>query len=189
MITLFIKYWKEILAILAVLIISIMANALYNMSTEKARAQENVRQMQEINSTLTLTSKEFKEILNKSEMKSVKHIDSLFKANKINPKGVVEEHNLNNNYYKKDSTIVMIPINNITLPISIGDKCWGFTGTISNLKLEIKEKHFNVETDLVDYAKPKKFLGIIWGWHPPDMKAFVDCGTVTVKSYKRAPLK
>ena len=57
MITLFIKYWKEILAILAVLIISIMANALYNMSTEKARAQENVRQMQEINSTLTLTSK------------------------------------------------------------------------------------------------------------------------------------
>jgi len=186
MITLLLKYWKEILAILMVIAISVLANMLYNTSQDKARAEENVRQMQLINTTLTLTSKEFKDLLSKSEQRTAKHIDSLFKANKINPKGVQEAHNIVNNYYKKDSTNIYIPVTNALTPISVGDQCWGFSGIMNNQKLEIKEKYFHSEIDLVDYAKPKKFLFIRVGWHPPELKSFSDCGTVTVRSYKRA---
>ncbi len=186
MITILRFYWKQILFILMVLTISILGSLLHDALREKARQEENVRQMQQLNSTLTLTAREFKEMLKTSDLRSARHIDSLFKANKINPKGVLEVHNITNNY--KDSTIINVPIP-VAMeprPINIGDKCWGFSGIISPSGLTIKEKYFNSEIDLVDYARPKKFLFIRFGWHPPDLKAFSDCGTVTVKSYKRA---
>lgn len=180
------KYWKEILFVILVIAVSVMANALFNMSEEKARAQENVRQMQQLNYTLTLTSREFRNMLSTSEQRTMKHIDSLMKVNKMVIKGVGEIHNITNNYVKKDSTIVMVPMTAISTPVSVGDQCWGFSGTINNQELIIKERYFHAEIDLVDYAKPKKFLFFRFGWHPPDLKSFSDCGTVTVRSYKRA---
>ena len=186
MITILRLYWKQILFILMVITISVMGSMLHNSNIEKARAQENVRQMQQINSTLTLTAREFKDMLKTSEQRTARHVDSLFKANKINPKGVLEVHNITNNY--KDSTIINVPVP-VAMepkPINVGDKCWGFSGIISPFGLTIKEKYFNSEIDLVDYARPKKFLFIRVGWHPPDLKSFSDCGTVTVRSYKRA---
>jgi hypothetical protein len=169
-----------------VITVSVMANALFNMSEEKARAQENVRQMQEVNSTLTLTAREFKNMLSTSEQRTMKHFDSLFKANKMVIKGVNEVHNITNTYIKKDSTIVMVPVTNVNFPLSIGDKCWGFNGFINNQQLVIKERYSHSEIDLVDYARPKRFLFIRVGWNPPVMKGFSDCGTITVRSYKRA---
>jgi len=186
MITILRLYWKQILFILMVMTISIMGSMLHNSNIERARAQENVRQMQQLNSTLVLTNREFRDLLKTSDQKSARHIDSLFKANKFNPKGVGEVHNIINNY--RDTTIINVPVP-VAMepkPIKVGDKCWGFSGEISLSGLTIKEKYFNSEIDLVDYAKPKKFLFIRIGWHPPDLKAFSDCGTVTVKSYKRA---
>lgn len=179
-------YWKQILFVLMVVTISVMGSMLRNSNIEKARAQENVRQMQQINSTLTLTAREFKDLLKTSEQRTARHVDSLFKANKINPKGVTEVHNITNNY--RDSAIINIPVAVVLepKPINVGDKCWGFSGLISTSGLVIKDRYFNAEIDLVDYAKPKKFLFIRFGWHPPELKSFSDCGTVTVKSYKRA---
>lgn len=169
-----------------VVVIVCLGELLRNALSDKARAEENVRQTQLINSTLTLTAKEFKDLLKTSEQRTARHVDSLFKANKINPKGVQEAHNIVNNYYKKDSTTIIIPATSTLTPISVGDVCWGFSGVINNQKLEIKERYFHAEIDLVDYAKPKKFLFIRFGWHPPELKSFSDCGTVTVRSYKRA---
>lgn len=180
------KYWKQLLFFLVVIALIIEGNLHYNAVRDKARAEENIRQLQFVNSTLTLTPKELDERLRKSEQRSDRHLDSLFKANKINPKGVQEAHNIVNNYYKKDSTTIIIPATSTLTPISVGDVCWGFSGFINNQKLEIKERYFHAEIDLVDYAKPRKFLFIRIGWHPPELKAFSDCGTVTVKSYKRA---
>lgn len=179
-------YWKQILFILMVVTIAMMGSMLRKSNIEKARAQENVRQMQQLNSTLTLTAKEFKDLLKTSEQRTAKHVDSLFRANKINPKGVLEVHNITNTY--RDTTIVNVPAA-VALepkPINVGNKCWGFSGLISTSGLVIKERYFNAEIDLVDYARPKKFLFIRIGWHPPDLKSFSDCGTVTVRSYKRA---
>jgi hypothetical protein len=186
MITIIRLFWKQILFVLMVLTISILGSMLRNSMIERARLQENFHQMQQDNSTLTLTVREFKDLLKTSEQRTFRHFDSLFKANKINPKGVVEAHNITNIY--RDTTIINIPVP-VALepkPITVGDKCWGFSGIISPSGLTIKEKYFSSEIDLVDYARPKKFLFIRIGWHPPDLKAFSDCGTVTVKSYKRA---
>ena len=169
-----------------VVVIVCLGELLRSALSDKARAEENVRQTQLVNSTLILTAKEFKDLLKTSEQRTARHVDSLFKANKINPKGVLEVHNITNTY--RDTTIVNVPVA-VALepkPINEGDKCWGFSGLISTSGLVIKERYFNAEIDLVDYARPKKFLFIRVGWHPPDMKAFSDCGTVTVKSYKRA---
>ena len=186
MITLLRMYWKQILFILMVVTISVMGSMLHNSNIARARAQENVRQLQQLNSTLTLTASEFKDMLKTSDLRWVRHIDSLFKANKFNPKGVLEVHNITNTY--RDTTIVNVPAA-VALepkPISGGDKCWGFSGLISTSGLVIKDRYFNAEIDLIDYARPKKFLFIRIGWHPPDLKSFSDCGTVTVRSYKRA---
>lgn len=186
MITILRLYWKQLLFVGMVVIISILGSLLRDALREKARQEENVRQMQQENSTLTLTSKELKDLLKTSELRMARHVDSLFKVNKINPKGVQEVHNITNTY--RDTTIIKVPILAAMepKPINVGDKCWGFSGTLSASGLTIKEKYFNSEIDLVDYARPKKFLFIRVGWHPPNLRAFSDCGTVTVKSYKRA---
>lgn len=184
MITILRMFWKQILFILMVITISVMGSMMNNLRRDKARAEENVRQMQQLNSTLVLTNREFRDLLKNSDQRSARHIDSLFKANKFNPKGVGEVHNIINNY--RDTTIINVPVAMEPKEIKVGDKCWGFSGEISLSGLTIKEKYFNSEIDLVDYAKPKKFLFIRIGWHPPDLKAFSDCGTVVVKSYKRA---
>lgn len=180
------KFWKQILFWLLVIALMTGAKSYYRTLQDLATAKENVRQSQLSNPTFTLTKEELVKLLNERDNRTLKHVDSLFKANKINPKGVLEEHNITNNYYKKDTTVIYWPATNTISPIEIGDRCWGFKGVINNQKLEIKEKYFHAEIDLVDYAKPKKILFIRVGWHKPVLKSFADCGTVSVRSYKRA---
>ena len=180
--------WKTILFVFFSILlfsIAILIGWLREVNIEKKRMEENLRQTQLENSTLTLSSNEFREFLHNSEQRTARHVDSLFKANKINPRSVNEVHNITNTY--KDTTIVKIavPKSDIIKPLVVGDKCWGFSGTISNNELVIKERYFVNEIDLVDYAKPKKFLGIRFGWHNPQIEAFSDCGKVTVRTYRK----
>ncbi|MEI7424350.1 MAG: hypothetical protein WCK18_19780 [Prolixibacteraceae bacterium] len=186
MITILRLYWKQILFWLAIVALIVITNLYYNARKDAARERENVRQSWQVNPTQTLTKQEIVEMLASRDNRYLRHIDSIVKANRMNPKGIIEEHNVTNIY--KDTTILKIdaPKPGILKPIDVGDKCWGFKGVISSDGLVINQRYSAVEIDLFDYAKPKKFLFIRIGWNKPNMKAFSDCGTVTVRSFKRA---
>lgn len=180
------QLWIPALIILLIVGLSLSVSQCRNEHERAEREHSNFMESQKLNATLVMTPAELKKYLVESTDRTARHTDSLFKANKINPKGVEESHNIVSNYYKKDSTILIIPATSKLIPIEEGDKCWGFSGLWSNNKLIITERRSHAEIDLIDYAKPKKFLFFRIGWKDPKLEAFTDCGTVTVKSYKRA---
>ncbi len=182
------KYWKVYLFLfisILLFVVFVQIGRIVKLNQEKKRMEENLQQTQKDNSTLILTKDELKELLSRSEQRTARHVDSLQKSNKISTKAVNEVHNITSSY--KDTTIVSIdiPPPEVIKPINIGNKCWGFSGTISNNELIINERYFTSEIDLVDYAKPRKFLGIRLGWQKPQIEAFSDCGKVTVRTYRK----
>jgi hypothetical protein len=180
------KYWKEVLFTLLVSSLFLISGLYTNARRDAERERENVRQSWQANPTQTLTKEEILQMLAQRDNRYLGHIDSIVRANRMNPRGIIESHNITNVF--KDTTILHLdaPRPGILKPIEVGDKCWGFKGVISSEGLVINQRYSAVEIDLFDYAKPKKFLFIRLGWNKPQLKAFSDCGSVSVRSFKRA---
>jgi len=186
-----------ITCVVLVIALSIIGVKMIKMTADRDRQELNMANITQYNKQLTLKTDEYKRLSGEDKNK----LDSVLKANKINPNLVTQATLIKTSFKSTDKVpaiigppVILPPadsVNTLTpmysLPAGYDSKCWSMKGEIitldPNARFNILERSASIDAQLI-VTRAKYFLGFLWRTKKASYNGYSDCGAINFTDYK-----